>query len=73
MEEIKKVLDMGFEIHSPHYIMNTTNWGDGTKFEYALTNDKGWVEYFYHDGEDESYKEAISTILTDMGFKDYKI
>ena len=26
MEEIKKVLDMGFEIHSPKYRLNTINW-----------------------------------------------
>lgn len=72
MEEIKKVLDMGFEIHSPNYTMNTTNWGDGTKFEYALISDVR-TEYFYDNGDDESYKEAILTILKDIEFKGYKI
>jgi len=71
MEEIKKVLDMGFE--TPHFKLNTTNWGDGTKFEYALTSDREGTEYFYHNGDDESYKEVILTILKDIEFKGYKI
>ena len=41
MEEIKKVLDMGFEIHSPNFRLNKTNWGTENEFEYALTDKNG--------------------------------
>jgi len=67
IKKIKVVLDMGLQIESPHYRLNTTNWGDGkTKFEYALTGDNRVDEYFYDNGDDDSYKEAIEIILNDQ-------
>jgi hypothetical protein len=66
---IKMVLNLGFEIHSRHYKLNTTNWGDQkTKFEYALTYQTGKVEYYYDDKESEidDVNEAIILIMEDL-------
>ena len=76
MEEIflniKMVLDLGFEIHSPHYRLNTTNWGDQkTKFEYALTSTTGNVYYYYHENVNDAIilddvNDAIRLIMEDL-------
>lgn len=74
MEEIKRTLDMGFEVRSPRYILNTTNWGKPsnpdekqTKFECALSSEKtGKTEYYYDNEDDDSYKEAVQIIIDDL-------
>jgi len=66
---IKTVLNLGFEIHSPHYRLNTTNWGDQkTKFEYALTYPTGKMEYYYDDKESEidDVNDVIRLIMEDL-------
>lgn len=66
LEALQQILKLGFVVDSKNYRINTTNWGDGeTKFEYALEHNAGKVEYFYEDGKDNSYIEALETILED--------
>ena len=62
-----KLEDLGFEIKSPNCTLVKTNWEGEKKSEYCLTFDRiDSGSFYYDDGEDSSYIEAIEIILKDL-------
>lgn len=65
-KEIKKLLDFGIEMNFQGYSLNKTNFKDGEAKEYCLTHPNGESFYYYDDGNDKSFKDAIKIFKQDF-------
>lgn len=65
-KEIKKLLDLGIRMELNGYYLSKTDFRtkSGAK-EYCLLHPDGNSYYYYDDGEDKSFKDAIKIFKQD--------